>query len=465
MLKGSGGAAAAGPKGGSKKSATTTSGSGASVQLEADWIAEHVRQVSRMMPGGLEVLGLYLLAPDAAWSSAAGQLCGALATIAADFEAASGGSDGADRALLLLHVDSNSRKMTMRSCACNPAPAPSGLKIAELRNGTAASSLVRLTTHVTIDAAVPALSSSSSSSKRSNKSKQGEVQLQDLAEALVAAEAARIEGSIAALESGVVLADAAVIGDVLPPDAGLDAATPVQLLCAPPAVAAASSGGSKEAASTSQLNGRSRLRGEVVGVAYVHRREAAGRALADLKADVVKSLRARLDLLVEEALAAAEEHEEDEKQQERPSSSSSSKPAHPLLAAAAAGGGATTTLALPRRVLMPWTVAGASLRVCDYLAEGEGRDAAAARAQELLGTADVSAAQVEELEAAAGATAAAAKRGLPPPSKAKGTAVVAAGGGGGNAPECSNSMVAGLAAGAAAAVAMALGYLSMGSSS
>ncbi len=508
----SGAAGSAAAKGGGKKGGgggAAAGGGAASVQLEPDWVAEHARQVSRMLPGGLEVLGLYLLAPESAWSSAAGKLCGALATIATDLEAASPSTAAAsssssaaaatERALLLLHVDSATRKTTARGCAAAPPPAPGALRVVEMKTGAAAGSLVRLTTRFAIDASLSCGGAAAVDGGKAGGGSGGKkggrgaaaARLQGVAEALVAAEAARIGSALAALDGGVVPAESAVIGDLLGGDAspsdGADAAAAtVELFCAPRAVAAAEAAGAPSAAAAAApapQAGVGTLRGEVVGLAYVHRRETAGRALADLKADVVKSLKARLDLLVEEALAAAEDQEEAEREQAQRQQAGGGgaaaasgaaappppAPAHPLLAAVS--GARAARLALPRRVLLPWAVAGARLGVCDYLSAGEALEDSVARAQELLGLEEesVGVSQVEELEAVAVAVAPAptvkASKGgaAAPPGAARGTAVGAAAAG--DAAACSSTVVAGLAAGAAAALAVAVGYMSMGSSS
>ena len=85
-----------------------------------------------------------------------------------------------------------------------------------------------------------------------------------------------------------------------------------------------------------------------------NRRETAGRAAADLKADVLASLCARLELLMDEADREADEQ------------AAGSKQRHALSEGAALPSKATQ-LALPRRVWVQW-VDGAA--VCDYLVHG-----------------------------------------------------------------------------------------------
>ncbi|GBF96061.1 hypothetical protein Rsub_08937 [Raphidocelis subcapitata] len=455
-------ATAAGGKGGKKGGSGGAGGGGAAtVALEADWVAEHARQVARMLPGGLEVLGLYLFAPEAAWAPAAAQLCAALATIAADADAAGRGAGAGERALLLLQVDAATRKMTARAAPSSPPPAPSALRVVELRTGPAAGALVRLQARWRVDAALPAADGGGRRRGGKRGGAGGGGSLRDVAEALAEAEAARIAAAVAVV-GGVVAAEGALVGDALPGDGAGPAA--VELFAPPPAAAAAAAdaAGAPAAAplpAPSPLRGAGLLRGEVVGVSYAHRREPLARALDDLRADLAASLRARLELLAEEAAAAA-----DEAAAQGEGAGPGAGPAHPLLAAAVSGRRAA--LALPRRVLLPWRVAGAALTVGDYLGEGEGPDAAAARAHELLGIGGGDGggdgpggaeSAVEELEApwsgGGGAGAAAL-------TKARGTAVAA---GGGEA-ACSSTLVAGLAAGAAAALAVAVGYMGLGSS-
>lgn len=342
------------------------------VDLESELIAEHALQASRMLPGGLAVLGLYLFAPESGYSSASSQLCSTLAAIAADSssssvlsaskEAAAAaaaltagvsgisapaavGSASGPQELLLLHVDSSSRKFTMRSCqVSSTATAASTLKPTELKFGPSLSSLVCLRCSHTFDFSFPASSS--------------QEQLQQLLQQAVAAESARVTAAVAALDGRVPASSSQPLTELLPASAGSGAAdaTRVELLCLPHSAAALRSPGAAagkvngSSSSSSSVLGSCRLHGTVEALAYVHKRDPVGKALQDLKSDVINSLAARLQLLEDDAAAAADESKQD----------AAGAAAHPLLLAA--GAGKRSRVGLARRVLLPWSSLGLQVR-------------------------------------------------------------------------------------------------------
>jgi hypothetical protein len=359
-----------------------------SIELETELIAEHALQASRMLPGGLAVLGLYLFAPESGYSTASSQLCSTLAAIAADSSSSSAASTSGETAataaaitadvtgvsapaavaaaagaqeLLLLHVDSSSRKFTMRSCqVSSAATAASTLKPSELKFGPSLSSLVCLRCSHSFDFSFPASSS--------------QEQLQQLLQQAVAAESARVITAVAALDGKVPVSSSQPLTELLPARAGAGAAeaTRVELLCLPHSTTAlralnAAAGKAGSSSSSSSLLGSCRLHGTVEALAYVHKRDSVGKALQDLKNDVINSLAARLQLLEDDAAAAA-----DEVKQEAAAAAGSStgaagaaagKAAHPLLLAA--GAGKCCRVGLARRVLLPWCSLGLQVRTVD----------------------------------------------------------------------------------------------------
>jgi hypothetical protein len=348
------------------------------IDFETELVAEHALQASRMLPGGLAVLGLYLFAPDSGYSSATSQLCSTLAAIAADSSSSSAGSTSSEAAaaaaaaavtasvtsisapaalaagaapqelLLLLHVDSSSRKFTMRSCqVSSAATAASTLKPCELKFGPSLSSLACLRCSHSFDFSFPASRS------------QG--QLQQLLQEAVAAEAARVTAAVAALEGTVPASSSQPVTELLPANAGASvaAATRVQLLCLPhasTALRAPNAAAGKTSSSSSSSFGSCRLHGTVEALAYVHKRDPVGKALQDLKNDVINSLSARLQLLEDDAAAAAD----DAKQSKAAAAGEAESAAHPLLLAV--GAGKRCRVGLARRVLLPWSSLGLQVR-------------------------------------------------------------------------------------------------------
>jgi hypothetical protein len=496
-------------------------------------------------------LGLYLFAPDSGYSSCGAQLAAILALMAADAATAAAptptrATAGAGQQqqpaallqeqaqLLLLHVDSASRRFAMRAClaSSDAATAAASLKpVPDFKFGPALSSLVALRTSHTFDVTLPAVS--------------GSAQLQALLEDAAAAEAARVSAALALLP-GCCSASASSPGpavlqqplaDVLSAarsssssassaaSASVSSPVWVDLYCAPPGAASSThaapaaaavtgssssskagkggKGGKGGASSGGQLQpscfGVCRLQGCVQALAYAHRRDPAAKALQQLKADVSRTLAARLSLLADDALAAAEDAAEGARAQDAAAAAAAAAATHPLLATAS--GARATLVGLPRRVLLPWSplglqvrcvpwrfvralparpdpaglqlmptrpavcvprphacCAGAPAQVCAYLAADEAAADAVERAQQLLPLPDLDASQVQEVEAAPTAAAAAVAATLP------GVPLPGAGGGsaGASALSCGSTVAAAAAAGAVAALSVALAFFNLG---
>lgn len=246
-----------------------------------------------MLPGGLAVLGLYLFAPDSGFTSASSGLCKALCTIASDLGAlsypstSSSSSAGEQQELLLLHVDSTTKKFSMKSCLASSgdSAAAASLKPCELKFGPSLASLVCLRASHTFDLTLPAASASA--------------QLQQLLQDAVAQESARVLSGLAVVSGALPANTTQPLADLLLASSsgvtggGNSISDPVQvqLYCSPPAAATANS---------TAAWGSCRLHGTIEAVAYVHRRDAAAKALSELKQDVTRSLTARLQLLQNE---------------------------------------------------------------------------------------------------------------------------------------------------------------------
>jgi hypothetical protein len=310
-----------------------------------------------MLPGGLSVLGLYLFAPDSGFSSASSTLCKTLASISADLAALSSpaGSNvaGEQQELLLLHVDSNTRKFNMKSCLASKGEhaAAASLKPCDLKFGPSLASLVCLRARHTFDLILPAAAASA--------------QLQQLLQEAVAAESARVMAGIVVVAGSIPGSSPQPLADLLSAcsggvsGGGYSISDPlyVDLYCSLPAA------GTADASSTAAA-GTGRLYGTVGAVAYVHRRDAASKALSELKQDITRSLTARLQLLENEAVSAAYEAQQaaaaaagDAQGGKKGAAAAAAPPAHPLLAEAGSSQ-RKVSCGLLRRVLMPWEALG-----------------------------------------------------------------------------------------------------------
>eukprot|EP00879_Flechtneria_rotunda_P021771 GHRR01022957.1.p1 GENE.GHRR01022957.1~~GHRR01022957.1.p1 ORF type:complete len:492 (+),score=177.26 GHRR01022957.1:381-1856(+) len=363
-----------------------------SIDLEAEWVAEHALQVSRMLPGGVSVLGLYLFAPASGLTSAAVHLCSALANIAADSESSSSnvaltaavvsaakGITAATAAahrttaaarntgeLLLLHVDSTSRKFTVRSCQPSSASdAASTLIPCELKFGPSLSSLVCLRCSHSFDCSVPVSSDGAS--------------MQQLLQKAAATEAARVLSAVAVVNGQMASGSTQAVADLITNNTGSTEQQVIVDLCclpsstylllAPQNAVSLTHNNSINSSSTSACAGYSRLQGTIEAIAYVHRRDSVSKAVSEIKHDAVSSLSARLQLLAEEALVAADEAAATAANstncQKGTAVGSNTTGGAESAATAAANSGLLSVdaakhveLAMPRRVLLSWQKLG-----------------------------------------------------------------------------------------------------------
>ncbi|PPD77889.1 hypothetical protein GOBAR_DD25201 [Gossypium barbadense] len=89
------------------KSKSQTSDSSSNLVIDKDWVAEHARQVSRMMVGGIKVVGIYVWASEAAFKNSTMVLCQTVKGVA---EAASTLEDDLD-VRLLIHICYSPRRL------------------------------------------------------------------------------------------------------------------------------------------------------------------------------------------------------------------------------------------------------------------------------------------------------------------------------------------------------------------
>lgn len=379
------------------RSSTRGSIPGGLIEVDEDWIVEHATQVARMLPGGLAVVGVFAFASDAAWRAASPALCRAAVEVGIACGGGSiGGSmdaDAADRSCLVLHLSSSTRKVSLRRCgtvagsgptSALPAPTP-----VEFKLGSVLKNMVRVDATYDVDAVLTGRGGN----------------LRAAAEELIASEASRVESAEVLLGGRLRHPDdpmAAVVDKTQATETQATAAgemppqaTPrvtARLLCPPrcAAVKAKVSGSIPAGVVTGQSEGtwfEARVRGVLAVRAYVYARESARRAAADLRADVIATLRARIDLLLDEADREAEGGNE----------TAAGSSAHALAEGAPPPPGAIS-VGLPRRSWVRWMD---GCEVCDYLAEGESAEDAVERCREVLdwevpggaaGTADAEAA-------------------------------------------------------------------------
>jgi hypothetical protein len=330
------------------------------------------------------VLGLYVLCPDGAFASAASLLATALREVGAEVSGRQGD-------MLALHVDAVTARLSCRELSAG-ALRPADLKTASLLPAMAA-----LRCRHAVDLAVSAAGAK-----------------QRVHEAV--AEAARWEcahrvGPAVGLVEGALQPADRQLGDVAASGSGGGGWVAVQLLAplgggAPAAVGAGARGEEVTARGQGsyQRVGKVTLRGVLDCRAYVHRREPAAAGVEAIKADIARSLQARLEVLVDAAdMASAVIKDRVPKE-----ATAAAPPDHPLLRRA--GDGVPFAPLLPRRAVLTWPGGGGCY--CDYLVEGEGEEDTMQRLRELVGEALVGggAYACDEAPAAAAAAGGGAER-------------------------------------------------------
>ena len=400
-------------------------GTGAARSLDAGWMLEHAVQVRRMLPGGVGVIGAYILAPTAKLAALEAQLHPVLARTLAELE-----RDGAVRAegcaahAVVLHMPADAKRFSCRALSAPSAkPQPIELK-------TSAPALHRLTCDVSVELDATLFPAGAAATREALLEQMGPW-------------AEGVRGAAALVDGATLLVDGATAAVESLPRAG-DAAEPhtVELFFGPSAKKSpkAPSGSGMRSAQ------RASIRGEVRALALATGREELRFAVAALRADLIATVGARLQLLIDEATDAADDA--DDGAEGGAEGGGAGGPALPLR------GSGPVTLALPRRV----HVDGGDHVLCDYVGGSEDFADAAERCETLLGVEVAEGADVGPERAATNADAlsalfdasagAAAHSETPPP------AVDAAGRSGG-----ASSRMLPIAMGALAAAAAALAAL------
>ncbi|DBA99770.1 TPA: hypothetical protein ACH3X3_012314 [Trebouxia sp. C0006] len=278
-------------------------------------------------------MGLYLYGPEAAFASATSQLCKALESMVA------ASSIHAEK---LLFISSQSRKFLCKHRAAGTSSSAT-LPVCEFKLAPSLSGFSIMTCRHTVNMTLPILDNMQALSTN--------------VEALIAAECQRINNSIGSTQ-GSIASSSTTVGDLQQP-------LQVELLCPPSCCCATTEAADVREASVS---GRVVLEGVLHGRAVVHKKDTLSTAVDLLKADLVSSLQARLDIIMAEAEEVLE-------------SSEAGGARHAILQSTSESS-TYISLRLPTRVFFP---VQDTLSFCDYLASGESLADATCKLQSLLG--------------------------------------------------------------------------------
>ncbi|PKA53022.1 hypothetical protein AXF42_Ash002003 [Apostasia shenzhenica] len=314
-----------GSKGG-KSSAEATH----SLFIDGEWIAEHARQVSRMLLGGMSVVGMYIWSSEASYKATSAavlsQVIRGVAHAAPGFE-----SDSNER--LLIHISYSPRRWACRSCLVTSGD----LRPCDFKMSKLLSLLQTYRCLYKFDIRLPIFQTEVSvSTTCKNALRNG-----------ISCHAKELERARALVDGNLVNDDKQFTSEGL---------HNVELLL--PFKNDVYLEGSSD-----EITGLVVFRGSICASAYLGPKEPLSQALSDLKSDIIKSLRSRLDIVLDEAADKLDMDTNDEGKE-----SSAMLSEDPRQQLRLVNIWKPHTLAFPRRILVPWL---SGTYICDYLLPSE----------------------------------------------------------------------------------------------
>ena len=341
------------------------------LDVDDEWMLEHAAHVSRMLPGGLFIVGTYAFCSDAAKEVATP----ALMKVSGDIARSSTPKThaGTHDDTLVMHLSSDSRKVKVvrfKPGETRSIPAP-----VEHKTGNVISNLVRLDATYDVDLTTRGIEPGTSTQQACALALRHEVTR------VLTSGGATVGGRMWANDATVSSVQSSVLNGN--GSSGSADALTAELLCAPrsyarttppPGMHASTSGG-----------GIVRIAGVVSARCYAYGRESIGRAVDDLRADVANSIQARFSVLVDAA--------DDEVANDVTPVTAGHEPLHaPIRHHPFNRDGVheDVTLALPRRAWAPWLGRdSAGVPACDYLDVDESANAVVERMAQVLGVSGI----------------------------------------------------------------------------
>ncbi|KAK4742643.1 hypothetical protein SAY87_000644 [Trapa incisa] len=296
-----------------------------SIYVDKDWVGEHARQVSRMLVGGIKVVGVYMWVSDTAFKNSTMEIC---QTVKAVAEAAPANYN--ER--LIIHISYSPRRWTCRNFNPLPNITSSSLRHCEFKMGRVLNSLQRFKTTYNFNIRLPVTCEMTSNIRT----------LSDALQRGISVIAKELKGAKALVDGKLVVEDEPCTSDDL---------HDIELLL--PFM--------KDACTAYVLEniiGVLKLGGSVSSFAFLTSKEPISQAIADIKDDIIASLKSRLDIICDEADGGMPESESNhdmlpEKLIPQTDIQLLRNP---------------SSLGFPRRVFAPWL---GGTYICDYLQPSE----------------------------------------------------------------------------------------------
>ncbi|KAG7563920.1 ODR-4-like [Arabidopsis suecica] len=345
-----------------KRKPSKSKSESSSLSIDSDWVAEHARQVSRMLLGGMKVVGIYVWASDTSFKNSTMILCQAIKAVSDAIRHL----DPSLNEALLIHICYSPRRWNCRTCLLSSSITSSSLRPCDFKLGKVLSSLQRFRCSYSFNFRLPIYGEGGSSA-------------QTFTDTL------RKELAVHAKELNS--ANAMIDGDLVHNDepCTTDGEHEIELLF--PFMKDSRA----EASTAKNVTGILLFSGSVFSYAYLNVKEPVSQAIADIKADIFRSLQSRLDIICDESEQDLNptdvgDNDDADEMSKIPISklilNSSKKACH---------------LRLPRRVLVPWL---AGMYICDYLQPFESLEVVKERCTELMSMehSSIDASKISEVE-------------------------------------------------------------------
>ncbi|KAL6955324.1 hypothetical protein U1Q18_042877 [Sarracenia purpurea var. burkii] len=318
-----------------------------SLFIDKDWVAEHARQVSRMLLGGVRVLGIYIWINESSFKNSTVILCQTVKGIA---EAAPLlDSDWGER--LLIHISYSPRRWTCRNCLLASNITSSSLWPCDFKMGRVLASLQPFRCTYTFDLRLPIYHQSASNVRK----------LADILHQGISSHAKELKDAKAMIDGNLVVEESSCVSDSL---------HEVQFLL--PFM----KDSFVEECSQKEVVGVLLFSGSVCSFAYLNSKEPLSQALADLKDDIISSLQSRLDIICDES-----DVESSTTVNDGYDGSDELSTGEPFLLLNPHSLRKQYSLPFPRRVFIPWL---SGTYICDYLQPSETLEVLKDRCVELM---------------------------------------------------------------------------------
>ncbi|XP_071722414.1 uncharacterized protein [Rutidosis leptorrhynchoides] len=304
-----------------------------SLIIDNDWVAEHARQVTRMLVGGVHVIGIYIWVSHSAFKNSTMLLSQTVKGVA---EAAPiSGVDLDER--LLIHISYSPRRWTCRNCVLSSNITSTSVRPCDFKKGRVLSSLQMYRSTYNFDIRLPL-----SRDNATNALTLGEVLRRGIAVA-----GRELNSSKATIDGKLV-----VNNDQCTADGMHEVEFLIPFM-----------NSSVEASRQKDVIGTLVFRGSVISFAIVNSKELASLAVADIKDDIIRSLQSRLDIICDDAEENLESTLDAGNEASGDISSGkplSHRPLHELRK--------SCNISLPRRIFVPWLP---GTYICVYLQPSE----------------------------------------------------------------------------------------------